>query len=287
MSRWKSLGSVDAQHLVNARLQSHWAVQLAAGVGKRLLPPQPDVSEQSFEWIEKAGLLAQGLVSGKRAFRSGLRLADLTLVLADEAGSPIKELPLSGHTLEEAHAWLTAEVEKLLSQPLAGALELPAAADMPAHPVGAGRRFALADPAPFAELGRWYADADLLLREIARAEPGASPVRCWPHHFDLATLLKVGDGKDAESTPTVGLGLSPGDGGRPAPYFYVTPWPYPKNPELSPLAGGGTWNTEGWLGAVLDASAFLGSGGAADQEGSIRQFLHSALAASRRLATQP
>jgi hypothetical protein len=292
MSSWKTLGNVDAQHLVNARLQLHWAALLASQVGKRLLAPQPDFSQQSFEWIERGGgggSLLQGEVAGASPFRAGLRLADLTLVLAGAEGASLRELALSGRTVAEAHAWLAAEVDTLLGQPLDPPLESPAlSAEMPAHPVGTGRRFTLADAAPFVEVARWFANADGLLREIAAGESHASSVRCWPHHFDLATLITLQAGDTPESMRTVGAGLSPGDGGRAVPYFYVTPWPYPKSPnasELPKLAGGGTWNTEDWLGAVLEAGAISTAGSGEGQEGQVREFLHSAVAACRHLAS--
>jgi len=291
MSGWKGLGSVDTEHLVNARLQLHWAAQAAAAVGKQLLPPQPDFSQQSFEWVDRAGALAQGAVTSARPFRSALRLAELTLSLLDGTGASIADLPLSGRTVDEAYDWLTAEVEKLLGRSLEQPLERPGPPPaMPAHPVGTGRRFALADSGPFAEVARWFADADRLLREIQGHNPGASPVRCWPHHFDLATLITLDSGPNAsaaadpESARSIGAGLSPGDVGRSAPYFYVTPWPYPKSPrveELPALAGGGTWNTEGWLGAVLEAGALVGT---RDQETQAREFFVSALAACRQVA---
>jgi hypothetical protein len=298
MSSWKVLGSVDAQHLVNARLQLHWAALLAAVVGKRLLAPQPDFSQQSFEWVERGGTggsahgvgaLIQGEVAAERPFRAGLRLADLTLVLLDGEGASLRELALSGQTVAGAHAWLAAEVDALLGQPLDPPLESPGiSAEMPAHPVGTGRRFTLADAAPFAEVARWFANADSLLREIAARESGASPVRCWPHHFDLATLITMQAGETPESMRTVGAGLSPGDGGRAVPYYYVTPWPYPKSPQaqdLPKLAAGGTWNTEGWVGAVLEAGAISSAGSGEGQEGQVREFLDSAIAACRRLAS--
>lgn len=297
MSSFKTLGNVDAQHLVNARLQLHWAALLAAEVGKRLLPPRPDFSQQSFEWVERAGggvgALVQGEVAGPRPFRAGLRLADLTLVLADGEGAALRELALSGQTVAEAHAWLAAEVDALRGEPLDPPLPSPGISpEMPTHPVGTGRRFTLADAAPFVEVARWFANADGLLREIAARESGASPVRCWPHHFDLATLITLETGATPESTRTVGAGLSPGDGGRAVPYFYVTPWPYPKSPSksstasnLPALAGGGTWNTEGWLGAVLEAGAISSAGSGEGQEGQVREFLDSAVAACRRLAS--
>ncbi|HEV7516747.1 MAG TPA: hypothetical protein VGR07_10640 [Thermoanaerobaculia bacterium] len=279
---------MDVQHLVNARLQLHWAAQVAAAVGKQLLLPEPDFSQQSFEWAERAGALAQGTVTAARPFRSALRLAELTLALLDGAGAPIAELPLSGRTVDEAYIWLTAEIEKLLGRALAEPLERPGPPPaMPAHPVGTGRRFALADSGPFAEVARWFADADRLLREVQAENPGASPVRCWPHHFDLATRipLEPGAGTDPEAARSIGVGLSPGNVSRSAPYFYVTPWPCPQSPAASglpALAGGGTWNTEGWLGAVLEARALVGT---REQEAQVREFLASASPACRQVGS--
>ena len=57
----------------------------------------------------------------------------------------------------------------------------------------------------------------------------ATPVRCWPHHFDIATLLNIGQ----ENLQSIGIGLSPGDSNNREPYFYVTMWPYPDVEEVS------------------------------------------------------
>jgi hypothetical protein len=57
-----------------------------------------------------------------------------------------------------------------------------------------------------------------------RVGPGA--VRCWPHHFDIATLLSLGRG-DPEGAAAIGIGMSPGDAYYPQPHFYISPWPAP------------------------------------------------------------
>ena len=280
MSTWERLGSVGAEPLIEARLELHWAAQIAAAPGKQLLPPQPDASEQSFQWDAAAGALAQRKVEAPRPFRSALRPAAFALALLDEGGSPLAELPLAGCTLDEGYAWLTKELQTLLGRSLARPLDRLCSADgLPAHPVEGGAAFC-AHPEACAEVARWYANADPLLRAVQAIHPEASPVRCWPHHFDLATLLTLDPGMDAEAARSIGVGLSPGDSGRPEPYFYVTPWPYPKSPALPALAGGGSWNTDGWLGAVLEARALVAG---ADQEGQVREFLESAIAAARRL----
>jgi len=108
-------------------------------------------------------------------------------------------------------------------------------------------------------------------------------VRCWPHHFDIATLIALDPGMNPETARSIGVGLSPGDAGRPHPYFYVTLWPYPKDRELPALEGGGVWNTEGWTGAVLETPALLRAGIGEAQAEQAERFVESAIAACQAL----
>jgi hypothetical protein len=279
MSEWETLGGVEPGKLIEARLQLHWAAQAVAAVGKQLLPHQPDFSEQSLQWMEGPRALAQGMVTAGsgRPFRSAIRLASPSLLLLDEAGEILRELPLESRTLEETYGWVKTEAEALLGRPLEQPLDRPEG--MPEHPVTAGAPFAFRDLAAPAELARYFANADRLFREIQEHNPGASPVRCWPHHFDIATLIALGPGADPETARSIGVGLSPGDGGRPEPYFYVLPWPKPEG-KLPTLAGG-AWNTEGWVGAVMEAVEITGA--AEGQRERAMRFLGSAVAACRLL----
>ena len=74
---------------------------------------------------------------------------------------------------------------------------------------------------------------------------------CWPHHFDIATLVTVERGEDSHASKTIGIGMAPMGGGYESWYWYVTPWPHPKLDTLPTLDGPGAWHTEGWIGAVL------------------------------------
>lgn len=62
--------------------------------------------------------------------------------------------------------------------------------------------------------------ATVLDRVLAVVTPGrpATLPRLWPEHFDLAIEV------DAHPDRRVNLGVSPGDGYRSEPYFYVGPW---------------------------------------------------------------
>ena len=281
MSEWETLGAVDPRDLTDARLQLHWAAQAAAAVGKQLVPHQPDYGEQSFQWQAGPRAFAQGLVPGDKPFRAAVRPSPAALLLLDENSAVLAELLLEGKTLDDAYEWTRVEVEGLLGRPLEKPLERPDE-DFPGHPVLHGTPFSTTGPG-FAELGRYFANADRVLRALAGRNPGASPVRGWPHHFDLATLIPLEPGSDPEKARSIGAGLSPGDGGIAEPYFYVLPWPAPPIHALPQLAGGGRWQTAGWVGAVLEASSFTKAAINGSQARRVEDFLESAVAGSRQL----
>jgi hypothetical protein len=237
---WQPLGAVPPRELVPARLVLHWAAQLVAAASAALLPPRADDSHTSLTWDDTRRAF-KGQPIGERTV--ALWIVDLVLSVDG------RELRLGGVTRGDALAWLGATLGH------GGAIppypHLP-----PAHPVGGDAPFPAAD-AGHTELARWYGNAALLLAPIAaRAE--ASPLRVWPHHLDIATLLDFGGGR------TLGVGLSPGDASYPEPYFYVTPWSHPPNPDDRPEKGSapslaaGHWHTEGWFGAVLLGSEVSG-----------------------------
>jgi hypothetical protein len=281
MSDWETLGAVDPRLLTDARLQMHWAAQAASAVGKLLGEPLSDSSQQSFQWVEDVRCLAQAPIAGRTSFRSALRFDTPALAFLDESGKSLHEFSLHGRTLDEAYHWVRERAEELYGAALPG--ELERGAGLPAHPVAEGALFETSAVAPFAELGRYFGGANRILEGIAARRQEASLVRCWPHHFDIATLVEVDAAGEAETARSLGLGLSPGDGSYGEPYFYVTPWPYPENPELPPLPAGGLWHREGWLGAVLLAESLVGTSSNGSQRRRIQEFLDAALEACRLL----
>ncbi|MFN8583262.1 MAG: hypothetical protein U0163_20085 [Gemmatimonadaceae bacterium] len=106
------------------------------------------------------------------------------------------------------------------------------------------------------ELSRYYHDAWLLTSQIAAESAGASEPRCWPHHFDLATLIAL----PGAPRRTIGVGVSPGDHYYSEPYIYVGPYPYPPANRLGALPSG-HWHTDEWTGAVLTATEYAGAAG--------------------------
>ena len=146
---------------------------------------------------------------------------------------------------------------------------------MPEHPIATGGSFSLDDAESFRELGRWYATADAALRSVCEQQPG-DPVRCWPHHFDIATLLRIERGERSEGI--VGVGMTPGDHHYAEPYWYVSAWQKPDNLELPTLPSGGFWRPEGWFGAVLTAADLVRHN--EEQAHTLAAFLQAAVEAS-------
>ncbi len=144
-------------------------------------------------------------------------------------------------------------------------------------PVGEGRAFSGDDRAAFAELGRWFANAELVLTEVAANQPFTTAVRCWPHHFDIGFLVLLEPEKDPETAKSIGVGMLPGDATYPQPYFYVNPYPRPDDTPKFELAGGGHWHTEGFFGAILLGEKMTADGTAEAQKHRARSFIDSAL----------
>ena len=144
------------------------------------------------------------------------------------------------------------------------------------HGLAVGTAFGSDVAAGLDELARWFGNAAIALGRIPRDVAGASEVRVWPHHFDIATLVSYPGGA------STGAGLAPGDVYYGEPYFYVNAYPFPGTDRLTAsLAGGGRWHTQEWIGAVLPGSYVTGD--AAAQEAQVRAFLDSALEACRAL----
>jgi hypothetical protein len=265
---WARLGRVAPGDLAPARVEIHHAAQIASAVGATLLPRREDDSHTNLEWIPEQEAFGGNPVAGARLLRGALRPRDLTLMLLDGGGQPVGELALSGRTLDDGYAWM-AEAIGAAGGP-GSPLGRPAY-DLPGHPVARGGRFS--EPMEsYGEIGRWYGNAAALLERMKRDLAEASPIRCWPHHFDIAILQTVAPGK------TVGVGLSPGDESYGEPYWYVGPSPYPEQPNLAPLPERGRWHTDGFFAAVLTGSDLL-AGESDRQRERAELFLRAAHAA--------
>lgn len=269
MNAWKKVGEVSPRDLTRTRLQLHWASQFAAAVGSSLVPAKPDDSHTALTGIPERSLLVTGETETEPPRRLALSLPDLRLIVVNEELEAMDEFPLDAQTLEYGLDWLRA---KLSSRDIA----FPTY-DMPPHAIGDGEAFRREPPQgpespdTFVELTSWFNNASLVLRDLDMGE-----FVCWPHHFDVATLITLDGDK------TIGVGWSPGDSSYDEPYWYVAPWPHPKSPDRPELAAG-HWHCEGFVAAVLTGSAITSVDDAAGQRAMVGAFLEEAIAGSRKL----
>jgi len=227
---WMPLRGVDQRRLSEARLQAHYAVQWLARAARAYVPPQPDDEHTNLGWDGALdGFTTHPLKDG--AWLS-LKITDLTLALhVGEGSTHVQSFSLDRRSDAQARQWLS---EQLGARGLdAHALDAPSPYDMPAHAISQGAAYGPAGLSDaLDELAAWFGNAALLLGSIQRQMIGrklaASPLRCWPHHFDLATLTTL-PARNPDATRYVGAGLSPGDEYYDEPYFYVSVYPEPAN----------------------------------------------------------
>jgi hypothetical protein len=249
---WRSLRNVDPRPMRQSRLQAHAAIQWLARAARAYVPALPDDAHTSLEWVDGIdSFMTRPLRDGSRL---GLNIPTLTLSL--HAGGAALSFALHGQSDKEALRWLGGH---LAAQGLdAAALDRPSPYAMPDGVPAEGDRYdAVGTSDGLAELAAWFANASMSLEPI-RARAAArkldvSAARCWPHHFDLATLISFpARGGD---TGYVGAGLSPGDGYYDEPYFYVSVYPKPDPQALPELPQPGDWHTLDFTAAIVTAAS--------------------------------
>lgn len=260
-----------AKSLADARRQAHHAAQLATAAGISFLSKQEDDSHTNLEWLPALGALASRVVPSSAPFRIAVRLATLELYVLDDRNAVVASMPLHGRTTADGEAWLRECVAKRGVSP--EQFTLAKHYEIPHHAVDDGQAFDTSDAQAFRELSAWFDLAARLLERVRLAYDG-SEVRCWPHHFDIATLTIVSPGR------TSGAGLEPGDTYYDEPYFYVNAHPLPPATAAATRLGGeGSWHTHEWFGAVLPGSR-VRSG---KVESQAAEFLESAVAVCHQL----
>ncbi len=257
MADTSPLTSCPPDALVDTRHMTHQAMQLLSKAALANLEPVDDYSHTNMGWdIKHGAFLTQPITTAGGDLYVGLVFASLTLTIV-RGGAITAQLDLNGISDNAAGQWLDAQLAETGLKP-ASAMTL--FYDLPAEVTGI-TTYSSAGLGPcLVTLGHWFAFADGLLSTFANANaalnPGPSPVRCWPHHFDIATYVSLEEG-DFETAKGIGVGLSPGDGSYAQPYFYVTPFPAPDLAALPPAPAPGHWHSEGFVGAIATGEELL------------------------------
>lgn len=252
--KWIKLRDFPKETLSEARKQIHQAVQLIAITGRCFNPKDTGDTFAALIWLDKQKVLSSRYWNGNK-HRSALNISNLELKIIDLKNNPIASLQLNNETYDSAFTWLSEQANKLGYDTNRLNKELPY--QIPVYRYANGKPFGSGNISILKEIEKYYANANSVLEEIRVKNSNASVVSCWPHHFDIATLLTIEKGRDQEQTKTIGVGMSPGDDSYNEPYFYISPWPYPEDKKNLPELMPGCWHTEGWFGAVLTSSKII------------------------------
>ena len=260
--------------MAEARAIAHHAMQHVTKAARANLKPQPDDSHSNLGWDQKLKAFLSQAMDGKYI---GLSLAPLSIFTLAR-GEQLENLALNNVDDGEVAQWLDRQMTTLGLN--AGSITtLPY--ELPAD-VGTIESYGeTRNNAALAALAAWFDTAsralDKFVADNADLIPGAGPVRCWPHHFDIATYVSLESG-DTETARGIGVGMSPGDEAYGEPYFYVNPWPHPDRNALPDAIAPGHWHVEGYVGSIATATELL----AVDNiEDTISTFIAGSFAAGR------
>ncbi len=261
------LFSVDPTSLVTVRELSHAAVQWASRAARANLAVKADDSHSNLGWAEAHFALLSHPLDNKQRFQLGFGFGSAALLWVDN-GDLADAMSLTGSDEAGARSWCDAHLREV-------GLEITDKAEMPYELTAVDYADFDGAATELETLGAWFATAqsalDSLVAGFGAHAVAPAPVRCWPHHYDLATLFLLEAG-DPETARSVGVGLSPGDGSYAEPYFYCTPWPTPA--QLPDAPAPMHWHTEGFTSLVAKASSL-------DQSVDMAAVLHQAAEVAR------
>lgn len=271
---WKLISNSDFKALKSARQQAHQAIQQVSAVGRKYLPTTKDDKNANLVWVPQHQRLSGSWVEGNVIFRPSMDIPNFAVLLVDDEMNVLGKFDLKGKTQAQSMVWLEEQLVKLGMQTSQFTLSPPY--KIPDYPTAHGKPFELKEPEAFTELAAYFHNADHILRPIKREFPQSTDVRCWPHHFDIATQIILNDTGDPETSNSIGAGMSPGDEFYDMPYFYLSPWPYPSRADLQPLQVG-SWHEKDWLGAVLTADNLLQAQDPLEQQKLVYNFFTEGL----------
>ncbi len=270
---WRPIRGVDFGRLREARLAAHHALQWLARAARAFVMMHPDDRHTNLGWDDGLNGFSTHFLTNNLVLK--LSIIDLTLAVQAD-GHDAELFTLDGRTDADVERWLKRLLAAHGLDPSRVVAKLPYQIADRAVAHGAAYDTGGLDDA-LTELAAWFTNADRSLgrvrdRMIARGL-APSPVRTWPHHFDMATLTVL-ETANTEHARSVNAGFSPGDEHYGEPYFYLRPYPYPDPSRLPPLSLG-HWHTRGFTAAILPAGQVMAT---LDRQAATDAFLDSAVA---------
>jgi hypothetical protein len=279
---WLPIPDCAPARVTESVRQLHWAAQAVSNAAWTHLGwTPPDDQHTSFDWDPAQKALVGRCLHPATGTKAALRLSDCSLLVLNNGGCP-HSLALHGHSMDEAYEWLGAAVSESSGGELVPRLNRRAV-EIPWHPIASGRGWDANDRDALEAITRYYANTVVLLASLRQELPRLTRTICWPHQFDVATILPLSTPGLGGAKRIIGVGMAPMGAGIDEPYWYVGPWPPVPGRPTPPLEGGGYWHVDRWYAAVLPASTMLRAAEHATQATAVWRFVTSAVRASRAM----
>jgi hypothetical protein len=256
-----------------ARALAHRAAQLVTMAARVNLSAVADDSHSNLGWgPETQSFASHPLDAGDTQIQVALSINPLRLDLTRN-GQRSKSLKLDGLSHANALDWLDTQLVRV---GLAAASQSTLPYDLPEDVSNLATYDVVDIGDQLTSLAAWFDTAHGVLSDFVSGlidiRRGAGPVRCWPHHFDMATYVELEQGP-SEMARGIGVGMSPGDESYNQPYFYVNPWPHLEPTNLPPAPQPGHWHRTGFVGAIATGAEILHLG---DIQSELSQFVTNA-----------
>jgi hypothetical protein len=284
ISGWKILGSCEPKSLQPAISQIHHGVQFISMVGRHFIENKPDDSHTNMEWIESEEVLAGHWIKAPKGdFRVAMKPADLELIIYDAQMQKAGKCSLDGITNVQACRWLEAHLDRFGEN--SDKMNLLLHYEIPDHETDEGAAYQLKDQHLFAEMARYRADSNLVLKHFASQYENASPVRTWPHHFDNGSYIPLVFDDEGEALKSFSIGMGIPDEASDEPYFYITTWSREGDNAYNDLEElpAGKWISDPFNGAVIRASEIICHKTAEGQVQCVFDFLGAGIKASQNI----
>lgn len=261
--------NLSAQGLKKTRFELHQALQLVGAVGRSFSPDSVEDEFGSLIWNGDTRCLTSVAIGDNNKITAAMDMERFEINLLAADNKKLSSIKCRNRTYKNLTKKLRKNLDALGLEGAKLNLKLPY--EIPVYATTSNKKFKGKNSGYFREMTNLFQNAALIISSYQNQFENASELRCWPHHFDIATSItfpKPNDEKDY-----MGIGFSPGDENYNRAYYYINLWPAPNTkPGDLPTLDKGKWNTEGWFGATLDTKLFKKLKTAEDQHLLVKNF---------------
>ena len=223
----------------------HLAAQYLAALGIQYVTPQADDSHSNLGWSTANASLNTHTFNGGKSY-AALSFRTLTLEWYNN-NQLAASLPLSGKTHKEIVGWVSQQAQQA---GIEKAYNYTFHYELPYAKMTDDYQYKIDNQAELDSIIELLDTAQLGINTYLDNKNLSSPVRVWPHHFDLGAYFTVITGL------SLGIGLAIPDSLSTNHYFYVSG--YQNNESIDPEGfkplTKGVWAPKGWNGALLDSA---------------------------------